>query len=88
MKVSKSYKIVYPSFMISGKLYNWLLFGYLINVFLVVLTFDFVIPLDIVAFPFAVVTIILLPYFCPHVVFTSDVVTLHIVAFASVWSMS
>lgn len=50
--------------MISGKLYNWLLFGYLINVFfnlffnvfLVVFTFDFVIPLDIVAFPFAVVT--------------------------------
>lgn len=46
--------------MISYKLYNWLLFSYLINVFfkvfLIVLIFDFVIPLDIVTFPFAVVT--------------------------------
>lgn len=58
--------------MISGKLYNWLLFGYLINVFfkvfLVVFTFDFVIPLDIVAFPFAVVT--------SHIVVTITSVTL------------
>lgn len=58
--------------MISGKLYNWLLFGYLINVFfkvfLVVFTFDFVIPLDIITFPFAAVT--------SHIVVTITSVTL------------